>query len=68
MSFVKRAALSFAVGLLGYVVGLFGGLGLMLLLSSNQHDRSTEAAMTGAFVVGPLTALLFAIVSFVRSK
>jgi len=68
MSTLKRVALSIAVGLLGYAVGLFGGLGLVLLLSSNQHDRSLEAAMTGAFVVGPLTALLFAAVSFVRAK
>ncbi len=68
MTFFKRAALSLGLGAVGYAVGLFGGLGLVLLLSSNQHDRSMEAAMTGAFVVGPLTALLFAVVSFVRSK
>lgn len=68
MTFFKRAALSLGLGLLGYVVGLFGGIGLVYLLSSNQHDRSPEAAMTGAFFVGPLVGLLFAIVSFVRSK
>ena len=68
MSPIKRVALSFALGLLGYVIGLFGGLGLVLLLSSNEHDRSVEAAMTGAFVVGPLTALLFAAVSFATTK
>lgn len=68
MTFLKRSALSLGLGFLGYLVGLFGGLGLVLLLSNNQHDRSMEAAMTGAFVVGPLTALLFATVSFVRSK
>lgn len=68
MSLGKRLLLSFGLGLVGYVVGLFGGLGLVSLLSSNQHDRSMEAAMTGAFVVGPLTALLFATVSFVRTK
>ena len=64
MSPVKRVAVSFALGLLGYVIGLFGGLGLVLLLSSNEHDRSMEAAMTGAFVVGPL----FAVVGFFRGK
>lgn len=68
MSVGKRLLLSFGVGLVGYVVGLFGGLGLVSLLSSNQHDRSMEAAMTGAFVVGPLTALLFSVVTFVRAK
>ena len=29
MSFVKRAAVSFAVGLLGYAISLFGGIGLV---------------------------------------
>ena len=68
MTFLKRSVLSLSLGLLGYAVGLFGGIGLVYMLSSNQHDRSMEAAMTGAFVVGPLTALLFATVSFVRTK
>ncbi len=68
MTFLKRSALSLSLGVLGYFVGLFGGIGLVCLLSSNQYDRSTEAAMTGAFLVGPLVGLLFAIVGFVRSK
>lgn len=68
MTFLKRSALSLSLGVLGYVVGLFGGIGLVYLLSSNPHDRSVEAAMTGAFLVGPLVGLLFTIVSFVRSK
>lgn len=68
MTFFKRAAVSLGLGVAGYLVGLFGGIGLVYLLSSNQHDRSMEAAMTGAFVVGPFTALLFAAVSFVRTK
>lgn len=68
MTFWKRSLLSLGLGLLGYATGLFGGIGLVYLLSSNQHDRSMEAAMTGAFVVGPLTALLFAVVGFCRGK
>ena len=49
----------------GYLVGLFGGMGLIEFFSSNQHDRSMEAAMTGAFVVGPLLAVLAVVVVLV---
>jgi len=42
----------------GYIVGAFGGGYLISLLSSNTHDVSVEAAMTGAFVCGPLLALI----------
>lgn len=45
----------------GYVVGAFGGGYLIELLSSNRHDRSVEAAMTGAFVTGPIGAVVGAI-------
>lgn len=68
MTFFERSALSIGSGVLGYVVGLFGGMGLVFLLSNNRHDRMVEAAMTGAFIVGPLAGVLFAIVSFIRSK
>jgi ABC-type uncharacterized transport system permease subunit len=40
-----------------YFVGLFGGLWLLPLVSGHTHDGSVEAAMTGAFVLGPLAAL-----------
>jgi hypothetical protein len=46
----------------GYLVGLFGGMGLVELFSSNQHDKSMEAAMTGAFVIGPLMAVVAVVV------
>jgi hypothetical protein len=42
----------------GYVAFAFAGYGLIELLSSNVHDRSLEAAMTSAFVAGPLGALV----------
>ena len=35
-------------------------------LSSNTHDRSLEAAMTGAFVVGPLFAVVAFIIVFAK--
>jgi hypothetical protein len=68
MPFVRRVVMSFVLGVVGYFVGLFVGIGLVLMLSGNQHDRSMEAAMTGALFVGPFTALLFAAVTFVRTK
>ena len=44
--------------ILGYIVGLFGTMAAIELFSSNQHDKSLEAAMTGAFVGGPMIAVI----------
>jgi hypothetical protein len=55
---MKTFGLSLLAAVVGYIVGLFGGMGLVSLLSSNTFDRSMEAAMTGAFVIGPLVAVL----------
>lgn len=53
----------------GYIAGLFGGMLLVEVFSSNTHDKSMEAAMTGAFVIGPLMALVAVIVVLVmRSR
>ncbi len=60
----KRIAMGFLGGLLGYALGAFGGGYLVSAFSSNTHDRSVEAAMTGAFVLGPLGALVGAAVGF----
>jgi hypothetical protein len=51
-------ALLAAVG--GYAVGLVAAMTLIERFSSNQFDRSLEAAMTSALVAGPLTGLLSA--------
>jgi hypothetical protein len=48
-------ALLWAVG--GYLVGAFGGGWLVTEFSSNMHDRSVEAAMSGAFFFGPMLAV-----------
>ena len=42
----------------GYIAGVPLGMFLVEHLSTNRHDRSTEAAMTAAFVIGPVVALL----------
>ena len=53
-----RRVLFALVGLAaGYLVGAFGGGFMIGALSSNAHDGSVEAAMTGAFVTGPLGAI-----------
>jgi ABC-type antimicrobial peptide transport system permease subunit len=57
----KRIAMGFLGGLLGYLLGAFGGGFLVSALSTNTHDRSVEAAMTGAFVLGPLVAVVGAV-------
>jgi hypothetical protein len=51
-----------------YVIGALGGGYLVSMLSSNTHDRSIEAAMTGAFVFGPLVAVVAFLVGAVRAK
>lgn len=50
----------------GWAVGFAIGMLAVRILSSNQHDRSTEAAMTGAFVVGPLCALIAMVIAWFR--
>jgi hypothetical protein len=63
----KRVLLGLVGGVLGYLVGAVGGGILLSLLSSNTHDRSVEAAMTGAFVFGPIGAVAGCIAA-IRSK
>jgi hypothetical protein len=65
---LRSLAFGFAWALAGYLIGAFGGGWLVTKLSSNMHDRSTEAAMTGAFVYGPVLALIAFIAGFVRSR
>jgi hypothetical protein len=65
---LRSLAFGFAWALVGYLIGAFGGGWLVTKLSSNVHDRSTEAAMTGAFVYGPVLALIAFIAGFLRSR
>ena len=55
---MKTFGLSVLGGIGGYVVGLFGGMALVSVLSSNTHDKSIEVVMTGFFVTGPLMAVV----------
>jgi hypothetical protein len=63
----KRFGIALGVAVLGYAAGGFGGGALVSLLSSNTHDRSVEAAMTGAFVTGPLVAVVGFVVAYLAS-
>lgn len=42
----------------GYIMGAGVGGALISIFSSNTHDKSTEVAMTAAFVTGPLGAII----------
>lgn len=66
---MKTFGLSVLAAICGYLVGLFGGLLLIETVSANTHDKSMEAAMTGAFVFGPLVAIIAVIMTVVfRSR
>jgi hypothetical protein len=49
----------------GYGIGLFGGMWLVNTFSNNPRDRELEAAMTAAFVIGPVVAVLTAVATVV---
>lgn len=63
---MRRLAIGLAYAAGGYVGGGVLGYLLVQMVSSNAHDRALEAAMTGAFVVGPLVAIVAGIVGALR--
>jgi hypothetical protein len=64
----KRVLVGFVCMVAGYFIGLFGCLLLLPYLTSNAHDAGVEAAMTGAFVIGPIVALVGGILGAVLAK
>ena len=60
---MKVFGLAVVAAIIGYLMGLFGGMFLLDIFSSNVHDKSMEAAMTGAFVFGPMMALVAVVVT-----
>ncbi len=62
---MKRFAIGFLCGIGGYVLFAFVGYFLIEWFSSNTHDSSLEAAMTGAFIFGPLGLLAGFIAGFI---
>ncbi len=68
-NFMKTFGLAVLGATGGYLIGVFSGMLLIENLSNNRHDRSVEAAMTGAFVIGPLmAATAVIIVVILRSR
>ncbi len=63
---MRRLAVGLAYAAGGSALGGVLGYLLVQMLSSNTHDRALEAAMTGAFVVGPLLAIVAGVVGAVR--
>jgi len=65
---MKRLALVVLGAIAGYVAGAVAGYFAIVAFSSNTHDRSVEASMTGAFLFGPLGALVGMVVTFARTR
>jgi hypothetical protein len=65
---LRRVLIGFACAIPGYLMGAFGGGWLIDVLSSNRHDRGMEAAMTGAFVLGPAVAVIAFVIGLVMAK
>lgn len=63
---MKRLGTGLLYAIVAYVVAAIAGYFLVQQLSSNVHDAAVEAAMTGAFVVGPLGAVVGFVVGLVR--
>lgn len=64
-----RRFLAGAIGLIvGYLVLATCGYWAILILSSNRFDRSLEAAMTAAFVVGPIGAAIGLVLGLMLTK
>ena len=63
---MKRLGTALLYAIVAYVVVALAGYLLVQQFSSNVHDRALEAAMTGAFVIGPLGAVVGFVVGLVR--
>ena len=64
---MRRFGISLLFAIVGYLLAAVASYFLIGMLSSNMHDRSVEAAMTSAFVFGPLGAVVAFVVGFIHS-
>lgn len=51
----------------GYILLAVAGYFAISAFSSNTHDRGVEAAMTAAFLFGPLGAIIGFVIGFRRA-
>ena len=67
---MRRFLLSVVGAIAGYLLGAVVGYFLIDALSRNTHDRSVEAAMTSAFLTGPICAIVAFVagMSYFRTK
>jgi cytochrome bd-type quinol oxidase subunit 2 len=65
---MKIFFLALLIAVVAYVVAAVGGYYLISKLSSNTHDKSMEATMTGAFVLGPIAAIIAFIVAYLALR
>lgn len=63
---MRRFGMGLLFAIAAYLVAAVLGYMLVQLLSSNPHDRDLEAGMTGAFVFGPLAALVGFVVGVIK--
>jgi hypothetical protein len=63
---MRRFGIALLYAIVGYLAAAVASYFLVDLFSSNVHDRAVEAAMTSAFVFGPLGAVTAFVVGFVR--
>ena len=65
---MKLLAITLLSVILGFVLFVFCGYWMMLLLSSSTLDSSIESIMTAVFVIGPLGAIAGALVGIRLSR
>ena len=65
---MRRFAFSLLGTICGYLLAALAGYAAVIRGSTNTHDRPIEAAMTGAFVTGPLGAILGGVAALLAGK
>lgn len=65
---MKVFFLSLLIAVAAYLIAAVGGYYLITKLSSNSHDKSMEASMTGAFVFGPIAAIIAFIAAYLTLR